>query len=123
MRIEIFVVMNKINENSSDFSNLVSLETLKFNIVREFGGLTETDVEKGYWHINGQILCDSVKRWIIYADKTHKPSKIHQIGLSGLIRVNSTETAKIFEAINKQIKNLTHQSSQCYGIDGKMFSV
>jgi hypothetical protein len=123
MRIEIFVVLAKRNpetyvnfkciskgyyncpnsKHCSDFGCTHPLERLKAILIQEFGGLTESNEEIGYWHSKGKIYEDIVQRWLIYTD--------------------STDCYQIIEAFAKQIKNLTHQRKQAFGIDGKLYLV
>jgi hypothetical protein len=104
MRIEIFVVLNtKIDENTVKNPYGIELEALKAEIIREFGGLTETNEERGYWWNNNEICVDTVRRWIIYTE--------------------SKDSYEIIEDFAKRIKNLTDQKSQAFGIDGKMYFV
>lgn len=106
MRIEIFVVnpYKDITHMTYEEKNaLEALETIKAKIIREFGGLTESREEKGYWSSNDKICVDTVKRWIIY-----------------------TESANAFEIIEdfaKQIKAITAQKSQCFGINETLYFV
>jgi hypothetical protein len=103
MRIEIFVVLTEL-EAKHDINGKTRLnEDLKVEIVREFGGLTETGIETGYWLDNDKICADIVKRWIIYAD--------------------SSDTVAIIDAFAKRIKKITSQKTQLYTIDGKAYFI
>jgi len=77
-----------------------ALHAIKYELVTEFGGLTETGTETGFWSDNGIVCEDFVKRWLIYGDSRSFEEKI--------------------EAFNKRIKIVTHQKSQAYGIDGNL---
>jgi hypothetical protein len=100
MRIEIFVVTTEISRNIAANAYWTELEAIQADLVREFGGLTETGTERGYWNDNGEICADTVKRWIIYAHHTESIAKI--------------------EAYAQRIKKITQQEKQAFGIDGKM---
>jgi hypothetical protein len=58
MRIEIFVVTTEISRNIAINAYWTELEALKAELIREFGGLTETGTETGYWNDNGEICAD-----------------------------------------------------------------
>jgi hypothetical protein len=103
MRIEIFVVTTEIDRNIARNAYWTDLEALKAEMIRQFGGLTETLPDKGYWSKDGEICYDIVKRWIIYA---HHP-----------------ESVAIIKAFAQRIKKLTSQDKQAFGIDGKLYLV
>ena len=98
MRIEIFVITTELKngfpENAEKWSQL---EDIKMEIIHEFGGLTESEEEKGYWSSNGSICVDSVKRWLIYANDNYSIVKI--------------------EDFAKNIKAITAQKSQVFAIN------
>jgi hypothetical protein len=103
MRIEIFVVLTEIKRSNCPRLRWSDLEVEKAKLTREFGGLTQTGEEKGYWNDNGEICVDTVERWLIYTA--------------------STDCFEIIESFAKRIKEITAQRSQVFGIDGKLFSV
>ena len=103
MRAEIFVVTTEISRNIATNAYWTELEALKAEMIREFGGLTETGTETGYWNDNGEICADTVKRWLIYSP--------------------SADFFEIIEDFAKRIKKITSQKLQVFGIDGKLFSV
>lgn len=103
MRIEIFVVTTELDAKHDINGKTMLNEVIRTELIREFGGLTETGTESGYWHNNSQICVDSVKRWIIYTE--------------------SKDCFEIIEAFAKRIKKITAQASQAFGIDGKLFFV
>lgn len=126
MRIEIFVVnpYKDITHMTYEEKNaLEALETIKAKIIHEFGGLNETNTEKGYWEDNDSICLDMTKRWIIYAQETK------QVCLLGSFRgkdepyIIETDTFAIIEAFAKQIKAITAQKSQCFGINETLYFV
>jgi len=108
MRIEIFVVNPYEDITHMTYEEkkaLENLEGIKMQIIAEFGGLTETNTEKGYWieSKTKQICIDSVKRWIIYTTSKDSCAKI--------------------EAFSKQIKAITAQKLQCFGINDTLFFI
>ncbi len=119
MRAEIFVVLTELSEYKlSEYKlskkldseeqqarkrEIWALHAIKYELVTEFGGLTETGTETGYWSDNGIVCEDSVQRWLIYGDSRSFEEKITEF--------------------NKRIKIVTHQKSQAFGIDGKLFFV
>lgn len=82
---------------------LIALETIKAELIEEFGGLTESGEEKGYWNDNGKICVDSVKRWLIYT--------------------SSKDSFEIIEDFAKDIKAITAQKSQAFAINETLFFV
>jgi hypothetical protein len=123
MRIEIFVVLASRDKKTevnfkcvskgyyncpnakfcSDFGCRHPLEILKREMTYEFGGLTESSEEIGYWNDKDKIYEDIVKRWIIYTD--------------------SKDCFEIIEAFAKRIKTITSQKIQAFAIDGKLYLV
>jgi hypothetical protein len=113
MRIEIFVVTTELDAKHDINGKTMLNEVIRTELIREFGGLTETGTETGYWNDNGEICADSVKRWIIYAntDKSFEE------------KAQKKQITSDITAFAKRIKKLTAQDSQAFGIDGKLFFV
>lgn len=123
MRIEIFVVMTKLNEKifapAKTAPNLLEevkaycepqeiletkrLKVIRSEIVHEFGGMTEIPNCRGFWEDASQIYDDDTKLWLIYT--------------------NSSDAREIIEAYAKRIKILTYQKVQAFTIDGKMYYI
>lgn len=106
MRVEIFVVKPYSDITYMTYEEkkaLETLETIKAEIIREFGGLTESGEETGYWSSNGSICVDSVKRWLIYTE--------------------SKDTFEIIEDFAKKIKATTAQKSQAFAINDTLYFV
>jgi hypothetical protein len=113
LRIEIFVVTTELNRNIATHAYWTELEALKAEMIREFGGLTETGTETGYWNDNGEICADTVKRWLIYADLSKSLEK----------QAHEAQIIENIGAFAKRIKEITAQKSQAFGIDGKLYLV
>jgi hypothetical protein len=113
MRIEIFVVKTKIDASmaSNDKEDQIlarkaewKLINVRNLLIKAFGGLTVIPNANGFWiNKSGLIEGDSVEIWLIYTDI--EDSKL------------------VIRGFAKQIKKITAQDSQAFGIDGKLFFV
>jgi hypothetical protein len=103
LRIEIFVVLTE-QKKLCDVIGHSELIDIQNKIAKKFGGLSIIPNVKGLWIDNTSGICeDSNEIWLIYAH--HK------------------ESVAIIEAFAKQIKKITYQQSQAFGIDGKLYLV
>jgi len=111
LRSEIFVVKTKITKKLGDSVRTIEdkinanrqLLTVKCDLIREFGGLTEIGNFKGYWMNADKIYTDIGDIWLIYSD--------------------SGDTLAIIDGFAKRVKIITLQQSQLYTIDGKAYFV
>jgi len=133
MRIEIFVVTTELKngfpENAEKWSQL---ESVKTEIIHEFGGLTESGEEKGYFDTGSYICVDTVKRWLIYVNKVKRNEKsvcshANNEQLDIATRINHTYLSyhvhkwKALEELLVKIQKITQQNIQAFAINNTLF--
>jgi len=110
LRIEIFVVKTA----KPDF---YELQEAKRSLIKLFGGITVIPNCLGYWlnPQNGKIERDLVEIWLIYADFPEikeEADRIHvESQMQTLMRILSL------------IKKATHQKSQAYALNDKIYFI
>jgi len=100
MQIKIFVTNTLLDSPNQ----LEELEKIKFELIKIFGGLNESDMNTGYWvNENGKTEKDSVVTWELLTDKqTFQKNK------------------QKFEELMRKIKKVTKQKTQLYTINPKI---
>jgi len=96
LEVKLFVVTTEINAE-------LDLKAIKYQIVSEFGGLTEISDFEGYFIENDKMVVDKGKLWLIYA--------------------NGSDCADIIRDFALKIKTITRQNTQLYAIDNKHYFV
>lgn len=113
MKVEIFVIKTKIDESKAsndkeDKALALRAEWKLINVrnllIKAFGGLTVIQNAIGFWiNESGAIETDNAEMWLIYT--------------------NLKNTKSIIEAFAKQIKKITAQDSQAFGINTCLYFV
>ena len=109
MRIEIFVVL-------SAKPNKPELEIAKRALIRLFGGLTIIPNCKGFWlNKNGKIEKDLVEIWLVYADFPQIKEEADRIHVESKMQA--------LTKVLSLIKQATHQKSQAYALNNKIYFI